>query len=279
MRSVIEKYCKKKLQLQETQKKWKKACLDYSDALKKVYNLENDLQSHKQHVERLTKINGELQQSYEYAETAKLAFKAHVVQLQVLMKNHEQRIENLKSENKAASDKDIKLQQEYNKKLLASEHQNKQLLHHIQIFRNLIIENKRPNKQQKKILKKYEKSQDLSDTSDFNDNENHVESDIDISDVLRDKHKELSMAAEKVKETRLTMAVRIATGAVAHIGGNEGFAIGCRLRHNFPRNIGRRFLPYKAMYLFPGRVLGRCRVQPESVARSLTHRPCMRYKR
>ncbi|GBP78799.1 hypothetical protein EVAR_65308_1 [Eumeta japonica] len=52
------------------------------------------------------------------------------------------------------------------------------------------------------------------------------------------------------------MAVRIATGAVAHIGGSEGFAIGCRSRHNFPRNVGRRFLPYKAMNLFPGRVLG-----------------------
>ncbi|GBP85256.1 hypothetical protein EVAR_92023_1 [Eumeta japonica] len=72
------------------------------------------------------------------------------------------------------------------------------------------------------------------------------------------------------------MAVRIATGAAAHIGGSEGFAICCRSRHNFPRNIGRRFLPYKAMNLFPGRVLGRCRVQPEPVARSLTHRPRMR---
>ncbi|GBP34452.1 hypothetical protein EVAR_25055_1 [Eumeta japonica] len=75
---------------------------------------------------------------------------------------------------------------------------------------------------------------------------------------------------------RLKMAVRIATGAVAHIGGSGGFAIGCRSRHNFPRNIGRRFLPYKAMNLFPGRVLGRCRVQPEPVVRSLTHRLCMR---
>ncbi|GBP05451.1 hypothetical protein EVAR_2978_1 [Eumeta japonica] len=72
------------------------------------------------------------------------------------------------------------------------------------------------------------------------------------------------------------MAVRIATGTVACIGGSEGFAIGCRSRHNFPRNIGRHFLPYKAMYLFPGRVLGKCRVQPEPIARSLTHRPCMR---
>ncbi|GBP48169.1 hypothetical protein EVAR_27555_1 [Eumeta japonica] len=75
------------------------------------------------------------------------------------------------------------------------------------------------------------------------------------------------------------MAVRIVTGAVAHIGGSEGFAIGCRLRHNFRRNIGRRFLPYKAMNLFPGRVLGKCRVQPELIARSLTHRPCMRHNR
>ncbi|GBP59714.1 hypothetical protein EVAR_48683_1 [Eumeta japonica] len=70
------------------------------------------------------------------------------------------------------------------------------------------------------------------------------------------------------------MAVRIAPGAVAHTGRSEGFAIGCRSRHNFLRNIGRRFIPYKAMNLFPGRVLGRCRVQPEPVARSLTHRPC-----
>ncbi|GBP70535.1 hypothetical protein EVAR_47918_1 [Eumeta japonica] len=68
------------------------------------------------------------------------------------------------------------------------------------------------------------------------------------------------------------MAVRIVIGAVALIGG----AIGCRSRHNFPRNIGRRFLPYKAMNLFPGRVLGKFREQPELVARSLTHRPCMR---
>ncbi|GBP51870.1 hypothetical protein EVAR_88575_1 [Eumeta japonica] len=66
------------------------------------------------------------------------------------------------------------------------------------------------------------------------------------------------------------MAVRIATGAVAHIGGSEGFATGCRSRRNFPRNISRPFLPYKAMNLFPGRVLGRCHVQPEPVARSLT---------
>ncbi|GBP37048.1 hypothetical protein EVAR_31046_1 [Eumeta japonica] len=72
------------------------------------------------------------------------------------------------------------------------------------------------------------------------------------------------------------MAVRIAIGAVAlHICESEGFAIGCRSCHNFPRNIGRRFLPYKAMSLFPGRVLGKCRVQPEPVARLLTHRPCM----
>ncbi|GBP66489.1 Protein Red [Eumeta japonica] len=70
---------------------------------------------------------------------------------------------------------------------------------------------------------------------------------------------------------------RIATGAVVHIGGSKAFAIGCRSRHNFPRNIGRRFLPHKAMNLFPGRVLGRCRVQPEPGARSLTHRPCTRY--
>ncbi|GBP13800.1 hypothetical protein EVAR_8017_1 [Eumeta japonica] len=82
----------------------------------------------------------------------------------------------------------------------------------------------------------------------------------------------------ELDSTRLTMAVRIATGTVAYIGGSEGFAIGCRSRHNFPRNIGRRILPYKAMNLFPGRVLGRCRVQPEPVARSLTHRPCMRRK-
>ncbi|GBP12686.1 hypothetical protein EVAR_10330_1 [Eumeta japonica] len=59
------------------------------------------------------------------------------------------------------------------------------------------------------------------------------------------------------------MAVRIATGAVAHIGGSDGFAIGCRSRHNFPRNIGRRFLPYKATNLFPGRVLGRNRLTNE----------------
>ncbi|GBP61122.1 hypothetical protein EVAR_46773_1 [Eumeta japonica] len=65
------------------------------------------------------------------------------------------------------------------------------------------------------------------------------------------------------------MAVRIATGAVAHTVGSEGFAIGCRSRHNFPLNIGWRFLPYKAMNLFPGRVLGKCRVQPVPVARSL----------
>ncbi|GBP72307.1 hypothetical protein EVAR_90403_1 [Eumeta japonica] len=75
------------------------------------------------------------------------------------------------------------------------------------------------------------------------------------------------------------MAVRIAPGAVARTGGSEGFAIGYRSRHNFPRNIGRRFIPYKAMNLFPGRVLGMCRVQPEPVARSLTHRPRMRYNR
>ncbi|GBP65494.1 hypothetical protein EVAR_38833_1 [Eumeta japonica] len=56
---------------------------------------------------------------------------------------------------------------------------------------------------------------------------------------------------------------------------SEGFAIGCRSHHNFPRNIGRRFLPYKVMNLFLGRVLGRRRVQPEPVARSLTHRPCV----
>ncbi|GBP30183.1 hypothetical protein EVAR_94491_1 [Eumeta japonica] len=83
----------------------------------------------------------------------------------------------------------------------------------------------------------------------------------------------------ELDSTRLTMAIRIATGAVVHIGGSKGFAISCRSRHNFPRNIGRRFLPHKAMNLFPGRVLGRCRVQPEPVARSLTHRPCMRYNR
>ncbi|GBP63633.1 hypothetical protein EVAR_54463_1 [Eumeta japonica] len=67
------------------------------------------------------------------------------------------------------------------------------------------------------------------------------------------------------------MAVAIATGAVARVGGSEGFAIGRRSRHNFPRNVGRRFLPYKAMNLFPGRVLGKCRMQPEPVARTLTH--------
>ncbi|GBP53456.1 hypothetical protein EVAR_17531_1 [Eumeta japonica] len=72
--------------------------------------------------------------------------------------------------------------------------------------------------------------------------------------------------------TRLTLAGRIATGAVSHIGGSEGFPIGCRSRHNFLQNIGRCFLPYKVMNLFPGRVLGKCRVQPEPVARSLTHR-------
>ncbi|GBP52287.1 hypothetical protein EVAR_9199_1 [Eumeta japonica] len=48
------------------------------------------------------------------------------------------------------------------------------------------------------------------------------------------------------------MAVRIATGIVAHIGGSEGFAIGCRSRHNFTRNIGRRFLLYKAINFVPG---------------------------
>ncbi|GBP77408.1 Protein crumbs [Eumeta japonica] len=74
--------------------------------------------------------------------------------------------------------------------------------------------------------------------------------------------------------TRLTLAGRIATGAVSHIGESEGFSIGCRSRHNFLQNIGRRFLPYKVMNLFPGRVLGKCRVQPEPVARSLTHRLC-----
>ncbi|GBP41552.1 hypothetical protein EVAR_20359_1 [Eumeta japonica] len=75
--------------------------------------------------------------------------------------------------------------------------------------------------------------------------------------------------------TRLTLAGRIATGAVSHIGGSEGFSIGCRSRHNFLQNIGRCFLPYKVMNLFPGRVLGKCRVQLEPVARSLTHRLCM----
>ncbi|GBP59667.1 hypothetical protein EVAR_39824_1 [Eumeta japonica] len=85
-----------------------------------------------------------------------------------------------------------------------------------------------------------------------------------------------SQALPRFDSTRLTMAVRIATTAVAHVGGSEGFAIGCRSRHNFPRSIGRRLLPYKAMNLFPGRVLGRCRVQPEPIARLLTHRPCMR---
>ncbi|GBP37616.1 hypothetical protein EVAR_34653_1 [Eumeta japonica] len=73
------------------------------------------------------------------------------------------------------------------------------------------------------------------------------------------------------------MAFRIATGTVAHTGGIEGFAIDCRSRHNIPRNISRRFLLYKAMNFFPGRVLRRCRMQPEPVARSLTHRPCMRH--
>ncbi|GBP46358.1 Putative uncharacterized protein FLJ37770 [Eumeta japonica] len=62
------------------------------------------------------------------------------------------------------------------------------------------------------------------------------------------------------------MAVRIATGAVAHIGGSEGFAISCRSQPGRPMLRG----------LFPHRVLGRCHVQPEPVARSLTHRPCMR---
>ncbi|GBP16644.1 hypothetical protein EVAR_19432_1 [Eumeta japonica] len=81
-------------------------------------------------------------------------------------------------------------------------------------------------------------------------------------------------AYERYRER--TLAGRIATGAVSHIGGSEGFAIGCRSRHNFLQNIGRRFLPYKVMNLFPGRVLGKCRVQPEPVARSLTHRLCMR---
>ncbi|GBP53171.1 hypothetical protein EVAR_28513_1 [Eumeta japonica] len=60
-----------------------------------------------------------------------------------------------------------------------------------------------------------------------------------------------------IDATRLTLAGRIATGAVSHIGGSEGFSIGCRSRHNFLQNIGRRFLPYKVMNLFPGRVLGR----------------------
>ncbi|GBP52045.1 hypothetical protein EVAR_97515_1 [Eumeta japonica] len=77
--------------------------------------------------------------------------------------------------------------------------------------------------------------------------------------------------------TRLTVAGRIATGAVSHIGGSEGFSIGCRSRHNFLQNIGRRFLPYKVMDLFPGRVLGKCREQPEPVARSLTHRLCFNF--
>ncbi|GBP41436.1 Lipase member H [Eumeta japonica] len=63
-------------------------------------------------------------------------------------------------------------------------------------------------------------------------------------------------------------------GPQAIFGGSDGFSIGRRSRHNFPRNIVLRFLPYKVMF-FPGRVLGRCRVQPEPVARSLTHRLCM----
>ncbi|GBP47261.1 hypothetical protein EVAR_38025_1 [Eumeta japonica] len=44
-----------------------------------------------------------------------------------------------------------------------------------------------------------------------------------------------------------------------------------RSRHNFPQNIDRRFLPYKTVNLFPDCVLGKCRVQPEPVTRSLTH--------
>ncbi|GBP75664.1 hypothetical protein EVAR_55878_1 [Eumeta japonica] len=52
------------------------------------------------------------------------------------------------------------------------------------------------------------------------------------------------------------MAVRICASAVAHIGGSEGFDIGRRSRHDFPQNIGRRFLPYKATNLFPDCVLG-----------------------
>ncbi|GBP40160.1 Zinc finger protein 22 [Eumeta japonica] len=39
------------------------------------------------------------------------------------------------------------------------------------------------------------------------------------------------------------------------------------------RTMACAFLPYKAMNLFPGRVLGRCRVHPEPVARSLTRHP------
>ncbi|GBP27561.1 hypothetical protein EVAR_18756_1 [Eumeta japonica] len=100
-----------------------------------------------------------------------------------------------------------------------------------------------------------------------------------VRKLVRVKKKK-SPSGDKVRLCRVrTFEVRIATGAVAHIGGSEGFAIGCRSRPNFPRNIGRRFLPYKAMNLFPGRVPGKCRVQPEPVARSLTHRPRMRYNR
>ncbi|GBP29527.1 Nucleic-acid-binding protein from transposon X-element [Eumeta japonica] len=39
------------------------------------------------------------------------------------------------------------------------------------------------------------------------------------------------------------MPAGLATGAAAHVGRSEGFDIGRRSRHNFPRNIGLRFLP------------------------------------
>ncbi|GBP20198.1 hypothetical protein EVAR_82071_1 [Eumeta japonica] len=50
-------------------------------------------------------------------------------------------------------------------------------------------------------------------------------------------------------------------------------------RHRRCDAYSLHFLPYKAMNLFPDRVLGKCRVLPEPVARSLAHRPCMRYNR
>ncbi|GBP04756.1 hypothetical protein EVAR_72082_1 [Eumeta japonica] len=61
------------------------------------------------------------------------------------------------------------------------------------------------------------------------------------------------------------------------LGGSDAFAISRLSRHNFPQNIRLRFLPYKATNLLPGRVLGKCHVQPEPVVRALTHRRCVRY--
>ncbi|GBP36853.1 hypothetical protein EVAR_96099_1 [Eumeta japonica] len=67
---------------------------------------------------------------------------------------------------------------------------------------------------------------------------------------------------------------QIATGAVSHIGGSEAFLL--RRSRHISFRTSAVFLPYKVMNLFPGRVLGKCRVQPEPVARSLTHRLYLR---